>query len=164
MNCIGFIGFGLIGGSIAKALKNKMPNLKIIAYTRNPEDTNLAMKEGVVDVALTSIDRTFSEAEIIFICTPVKIMLNIMNELKPYLSSDQIVTDVGSVKSYVHQCAKEVGISDIYVGGHPMAGSEKSGYMAAYSALFFGKNYIITKTNSRHRQGEKAWIGKWGKY
>lgn len=145
MNCIGFIGFGLIGGSIAKALKNKMPNLKIIAYTRNPEDTNLAMKEGVVDVALTSIDRTFSEAEIIFICTPVKIMLNIMNELKPYLSSDHIVTDVGSVKSYVHQCAKEVGISDIYVGGHPMAGSEKSGYMAAYSALFFGKNYIITK-------------------
>lgn len=145
MNCIGFIGFGLIGGSIAKALKNKLPHLKIIAYTRNHEDTDTAVEEGVVDVALSSIDNTFSEADIIFICTPVKIILNIMNELKPYLSSNQTVTDVGSVKGYVHKCAKEVGISDIYIGGHPMAGSEKSGYMAAYSALFAGKNYIITK-------------------
>ena len=68
----GFIGLGLIGGSIARALKENVPHTKIIAYDINREALSLARKEAVVDMAADAVDGSFSECDYIFLCAPVK--------------------------------------------------------------------------------------------
>lgn len=143
-NNIAFIGFGLIAGSIAKAIKKYLPSSKIYAYTNNSPELLKGKSEGVIDIILEHIDSTLLECDIIFLCTPVEFNDKYLEEIVPFIRKDAIITDVGSTKSSIHKLAKELELEDVFIGGHPMAGSEKSGYEASDPLLLENAYYMLT--------------------
>ena len=141
----GFIGLGLIGGSLAKCLKKQDPGCRIFAYTRTPETTAAALSEGIIDGILQSPDGPFPcHCDMIFLCAPVETNISVLKSLKEHLPPDTIVTDVGSVKTPIHEAVQMLGLEKQFIGGHPMAGSEKSGYSSSNDHLFENAYYILT--------------------
>ena len=143
---IGFIGLGLIGGSIAKAIRQYYPECEIAAFTRDSETLTAAVKEAVINTACTAIDDNFKACDYIFLCAPVSFNTKYLAELLPYVHEDCIITDVGSVKTPIHREAERIGAGKYFIGGHPMAGSEKTGYAASKSMLIENAYYILTPT------------------
>ena len=143
---IGFIGFGLIGGSIARTLKIKEPDCIITAYSRSPEPLLQATTDGNVDIICTSIDSSFNRCDYIFLCTPVQYNSNYLEKLKPIISESCVITDVGSVKEYIHKAVIQLDLEKNFIGGHPMAGSEKTGYSNSSPYLLENAFYAITPT------------------
>ncbi len=143
---IGFIGLGLIGGSIAKSLKKNIEDLKITAYDVNETTLTSATAEGIVDVAATSIDERFSGCDYIFLCAPVQKNDANLAAVKAVLSESSVLTDVGSVKTNIHQHIIEAGLEKQFIGGHPMAGSERFGYQNSKASLLENAYYILTPT------------------
>lgn len=141
---IGFIGLGLIGGSIAKAIRRYYPDYKIIAFDHNKETLALATRESVIHVACTSIDNNFRGCSYIFLCAPAGYNTSYMEDLLPFLHPDLILTDVGSVKTPIHKEAEKLGLEDYFIGGHPMAGSEKSGFSNSRPLLIENAYFILT--------------------
>ena len=142
----GFIGLGLIGGSIAKALKEAEPSIRIIAYDINRESVLLARQEGIADIAADGIDEIFSACDYLFLCAPVSHNDENLSAIRRILSPDCILTDVGSVKSTTHKAVDDAGLSHQFIGGHPMAGSERTGYRNAKALLLENAYYILTPT------------------
>jgi len=143
----GFIGLGLIGGSIARALKeNKGKDAKILAYDPDRDSVSRACEDGVVDEPLSEIDDRLSDCDIVFLCAPVSVNLANAEKIKPFLSKDTILTDVGSIKGEMHRKIRELGLDDRFIGGHPMAGSERIGYANSKAIFLENAYYIITKT------------------
>ena len=142
---IGFIGLGLIGGSIAKALRRVHPEYRLIAYNRSRSSLVEAMSDGTINQATDVIDSSFAECDFIFLCMPVSVNIQCLKKLKD-LVPDTIITDVGSVKSTIHEAVRELGMEARFIGGHPMAGSEKTGYASASDRLLENAYYIITPT------------------
>ncbi|MBR2256969.1 MAG: prephenate dehydrogenase [Blautia sp.] len=144
MKTIGIIGLGLIGGSIAKTFRRVHPEFDIYAYNRSSEALANAHAEGVIDVACEENDPRFSECDVIFLCAPVEYNLAHLETLGKLLKPGAIITDVGSVKGVIHQKVNELGLEDRFIGGHPMAGSEHSGYEYATDRLLENAYYILT--------------------
>ena len=141
----GFIGLGLIGGSLAKALKRSNPSCRIMAYSRTSTTTGLALSEHAIDICCTSVsDPQFAACNCIFLCAPVDTNISALRILKDIVPPDCILTDVGSVKTDIHRAAQEMGLNGRFIGGHPMTGSEKSGFAHAQAHLFENSYYIIT--------------------
>lgn len=143
---IGFIGLGLIGGSIAKALKKNQPDLHITAYDVNKKTLHSAVEEGIVNEAVSSIDEHFSDCDYIFLCAPVQKNDANLLAVKEILSKDCILTDVGSVKTNIHEHIRAAGLEKNFIGGHPMAGSERYGYQNSKASLLENAYYILTPT------------------
>ncbi len=141
---IGFIGLGLIGGSIARAIRQYFPDYEITAFDKNKETLALATQESVIDVAATTIDDNFRQCSYLFLCAPVSYNTAYLKQIKNYLHEDCILTDVGSVKTNIHKEVKNLGIEEYFIGGHPMAGSEKSGYVNSKAMLIENAYYILT--------------------
>jgi len=140
----GFVGLGLIGGSIAKALKLANPSHTIIAYDISRDALKLAEKERIADICLTEITEVFGTCDYIFLCAPViyneENLLLIKSNLKPGC----ILTDVGSVKTSIHEKIKSLGLSKQFIGGHPMTGSERTGFLNSKASLLENAYYILT--------------------
>ena len=98
----GFIGLGLIGGSIARALKANDPECKVIVYDADKKAMSQAYEENIADVLVSDIDSRFSDCDFVFLCAPVKFNMVNVGKVKPFLREDAILTDVGSVKSGMH--------------------------------------------------------------
>lgn len=147
---IGFIGFGLIGGSIARALKKINPNYYLVAYdyhkNKPSSDLEAALNDQVLDQVTTLLSEGFPECNLVFLCAPVLSNIEYLRQLKPLLRSDCILTDVGSVKTNIHEAVKELELEEQFVGGHPMTGSEKTGYLNSYALLLENAYYILTPT------------------
>lgn len=141
---IGFIGLGLIGGSIARAIRQYFPDYEIIAFDKSKETLALATQESVIDVAATTIDDNFRQCSYIFLCAPVSYNTAYLKQIKNYLHKDCILTDVGSVKTNIHREVENLGIEEYFIGGHPMAGSEKSGYVNSRAMLIENAYFILT--------------------
>lgn len=144
---LGFIGFGLIGGSIARSIKKKKPDITVRVYTRrkNPE-LEQGIAEGVIDELLYEINEQLSTCDIIFLCAPVLKNAEFLPLLKNIVKPDCIITDVGSVKGNICEAAAENGLSRQFIGGHPMAGSEKTGYANSTDILLENAYYLLTPT------------------
>ena len=142
---LGFIGFGLIGGSIAKALKHRGANIRVLVYSRrhNP-DLVTGVKEGIINDLVYEIDDAFSSCDIVFLCAPVQTNISILPKLSEYISPECIITDVGSVKGEICRAAATYGLSSRFIGGHPMAGSEKTGYLNSSASLLENAYYLLT--------------------
>lgn len=143
---IAFIGLGLIGGSIARGIKREAPETKIMAYMRTRSKLMEAKEEAIVDVILDGIGEELSECDFIFLCTPVEYNADYLSKIQPFLKPGAIVTDVGSTKTDIHEAVIRLGMEDWFVGGHPMAGSEKTGYENSTDHLLENAYYIITPT------------------
>lgn len=144
MRTIGFIGLGLIGASVAKALKKQNPKEYIIAYDANSETLAKAKEEGVIDEAVSDGDDAFCACDYLFLASPVEVNLSYLEWFAAKRESHTILTDVGSVKGIIHRRAEELGMASRFIGGHPMAGSEKSGYAASSDRLLENAYYMIT--------------------
>ena len=141
---IGFVGLGLIGGSIAKAVRRYYPEWEIAAFDKNRETLALAVQEGTIHTACSSIDDNFRDCSYIFLCTPVAYNTAYLSQLKDLAGKDCILTDVGSVKTSIHEEVTALGMDEIFIGGHPMAGSEKTGYEYSTDHLIENAYYILT--------------------
>ena len=144
----GFIGLGLIGGSIAKALRTNLPHTKIIAFDINNDSLTLAKEEGVADIITSSIDENFSACDYIFLCAPVQKNDDNLKAVKAVLSPDCLLTDVGSVKTDIHRAILDAGLEKQFIGGHPMAGSERVGFINSKAGLLENAYYILTPTSA----------------
>ena len=153
---IGFIGFGLIGGSIARALKkvsiseSSTEHFEIIAYDYHVNRTNhdllMALHDGTIDKISKDLTADFSQCDIIFLCAPVLSNINYLQELKPIIKPSCIITDVGSVKGNIHKAVTELSLTHNFIGGHPMTGSERTGYSNSNALLLENAYYILTPT------------------
>lgn len=141
---LGFVGLGLIGGSIAKALRLAFPDITILAFDINPQALSLAAEEGTADFTTSVIDASFSRCDYIFLCAPVSENDTNLTVLKQFLSPACILTDVGSVKGGIHTHIDALGLSEQFIGGHPMAGSERFGYQNSKAGLLENAYYILT--------------------
>lgn len=151
---IGFIGLGLIGGSIAKALRRVHPEYRLIAYNRSKSSLVAAMSDGTLNQATDVIDASFADCDFIFLCMPVSVNIQCLKQLKELIPSTCVITDVGSVKATIHEAVRDLNMEDRFIGGHPMAGSEKTGYASANDRLLENAYYIITPTE--HSNPEKV--------
>lgn len=144
----GFIGLGLIGGSIAKAIREHFPESKIIAYDINKDTLKAAYEDGVATQVTDKIDSSFSTCDYIFLCAPVQKNDDNLLKVKTLLNHNCLLTDVGSVKSDIHRAIREAGLEAQFIGGHPMAGSERVGYINSKALLLQNAYYILTPTSS----------------
>ncbi len=141
----GFIGLGLIGGSLAKAIRHSWPESRIMAYTRTSKTAETALKEGAIDLICESVsDPAFSDCDLIFLCAPVQTNTEAVGRIKGILKKDALLSDVGSVKTGIHAAVKAAGLNGRFIGGHPMCGSEQSGYEFSQEHLFENSYYILT--------------------
>ena len=144
MKKIGFIGLGLIGGSIARTVRRVHPDYTILAYNRSKAALAAALSDGIIDTVCEENDPRLGECDYLFLCTPVEYNLSFLEAVRPILGKNCILTDVGSVKADIHRKVEELGLGDIFIGGHPMAGSERSGFENSTDRLLENAYYIIT--------------------
>lgn len=157
------IGLGLIGGSLAICIRKEHPEAKLIGLDADENQLNLARMLGIIDHAADSLEAEASKADLIIIATPVLAAENIIGILAGMsLKKEVIVTDTGSTKGYIcdkASCLAEKGIS--FIGGHPMAGSHKSGIGAARGILFENAFYLLAPSKDvGNEQVErlKSWL------
>ena len=121
VNTVTIIGIGLIGGSLARALKKNNAVGQIIAYDSNEDALAKAKALGVADVVTTNLEEAVKDSDIIIMCTPITVMGVLMKEMMPYLKEDAIVSDVGSTKgSVITTITDAVGfLPKRFVPAHP---------------------------------------------
>lgn len=163
-NKIAIIGVGLIGGSIGLAAKKKKLTSKVIGIGRSELSLKKALKKKAVDEI--SLDKSkVKDADLVIIATPVGKIVSLVKELIPYLKKGTIITDVGSTKREImddiHKFLPQ-GIS--FMGGHPLAGSEKNGVEFADSNLFEKSIcFLIPYNNQNATKPFKKLKSFWGK-
>ena len=140
----GFIGLGLIGGSIARALRQAHPSCRILAYDPDEASLSMAKRDSVVDFSLSDLDERLSSCDYLFLCAPVSENNSLLLKIKKYLSPSCLLTDVGSVKMPIHNQIRQAALPCPFIGGHPMAGSERTGYVNSKALLLQNAYYILT--------------------
>jgi prephenate dehydrogenase len=143
---LAILGVGLIGGSLARALRDVGHVQEIVGYGRGLGNLQRAVELGVVDRVETSLSAAVSGADMVVLATPVGTMPEMLRGIAPYLGADTIVTDVGSVKGSVAAAALSAlgAKAGCFVPGHPIAGTERSGVEASFASLFVGRRVVVT--------------------
>lgn len=142
---IGMIGLGLIGGSLAKALRRSYGDITIRAMDPDREALSTAHRDGIIDIICEDLEAVIVGIDLLFLCTPVDRVEGILVDIGKTLEPGTIVTDVGSIKGGVMESAERLLSRDVYfIGGHPMAGSENSGYGHSATHLFENAFYVLT--------------------
>lgn len=149
---IGFIGLGLIGGSIAKAIRYYYPDTRIIAHTRSQATIDYALNEQIIDIACDQVDARFSECDYIFLCAPVEANASYLEILKPLIQPGCILTDVGSTKTDIHTHVADLGLEGQFIGGHPMGRFRKNRYCQCQTASS-GKCLLYCYSNFKGSKG-----------
>jgi len=147
------VGVGLIGGSLSKAVKERKLVGEVLGVGRNEDRLKHAKEESIIDKYSARVDETLGEADLVVVATPVGIIVDQIREIIPFLGKGSIITDVGSVKKkLVEDVEKFFPESLNFVGGHPIAGTENSGFEASFSTLFEGRKCILTpvETTNQH--------------
>lgn len=140
---IGILGLGLIGGSLGLDLRSQGHH--VLGVSRRESTCQRAVALGSVDQASVDIS-LLTEAEVVFICTPIGLIIPTFEQLMAHLPSNTVITDVGSVKTPIVQAIAPLW--DNFIGGHPMAGRTDSGIEAAIPNLFEKKPYVLTPTET----------------
>ena len=137
-------GLGLIGGSIAKRLKEKHgKKYTVYALTKDKDDIKNALFDGAIDKGFTEIlPNDFFDFDMVILCVPPNIIAKTAKALIPHFPKNTVYTDVGSIKSEIAEEMRTLPVT--YVGGHPMAGTEKKGYMHSFPHLFENAYYFLT--------------------
>ncbi len=155
---------GLIGGSVALALKKAGYVAHIVGVGRTEKSLQTALDLGAIDSAETNIGNALGAADLVLIAVPVAQTKTILQSIQPHLKANTVITDAGSTKGDVLAVAREVLGAQFsqFVGGHPIAGAEKSGVTAASADLFVGKNVVLTpapETNIHAvRRATELWV------
>jgi prephenate dehydrogenase len=142
------VGLGLLGGSAARGARARGLAREIVAVGRRAEGLAPALEDGTVDRATTDLVDGVGDADLVLLATPVSTLPGLLSEVWRAVDADAILSDVGSTKRAIVSAAERLASSRAlaFVGGHPMAGSEQSGYAGARADLFAGATVILTPT------------------
>ncbi len=151
-----FLGLGLIGGSLAKAIHEFLPDTLIKACDIDQSALQAALKEEIIREAFASPNASFCDCDYLFLCTPVSVNLENLKVLIPFLAPETILTDVGSVKSPIQRKIEQLGLERRFIGGHPMTGSERYGYLNSNASLLENAYYILTPSPAVDTKSVKA--------
>jgi len=140
------IGVGLIGGSLARALKQAGEVGEVVGCGRGEDNLRAAVRLGVVDRYDTDPARAVAGADVVVVAVPLGAMESVLRVIVPHLAPEAVVTDVGSAKGSVVADVERIygGIPPHFVPGHPIAGTEKSGVDASFATLFQRRRVILT--------------------
>jgi len=152
---IAVVGLGLIGASLCRALRERLPDMGIVGITRRVETADRAMHDGICDLAGTTPD-LLRHVDLAVLCTPVDAMAYWLDQCARYPTL--LVTDTGSTKQWVTDQASRRFERARFLGGHPMAGREQSGYDAAETSLFDGCTWVITPTSTEQLDTFAPWL------
>lgn len=154
---IAVAGLGLMGGSLALAVKKKNLAARVIGLSRRESTVKKALDMGIVDEACTQPSAFLSQADFIFVSVPVRLTWNVVRNMLPYMKKNAIISDLGSTKEQVvremEEGLKNTGVH--FVGGHPLCGSDKSGVEFSNPRLYDGAAYILTPAKNTHRTAFK---------
>ena len=146
-NKITIIGLGLIGGSLASALKISGEVEEIVGIEKNQKTIQFALDNNIIDFGFSNIDDSIGDSDVIVIATYVDKIAEIARELSKLVSKKTVITDVGSVKGSIINKINNFELTDFrFVGSHPIAGKENSGIKYSDRNLFTDKICIITPT------------------
>ncbi|MCB9757872.1 MAG: prephenate dehydrogenase/arogenate dehydrogenase family protein [Candidatus Omnitrophica bacterium] len=158
------IGLGLIGGSLAKAIKDNRLAKEIVGLSQGQQTLTTALKEGIIDQGYHDISKAVANADLVVLATPVGAITGMLSSIGPHLRRGCIVTDVGSSKQLIVAAAQKYLPNNVYfVGSHPLAGSEKSGVANAHAELFKNATCIMTPTDETHRMARDRVKSLWAK-
>ena len=134
--CISILGLGLMGASLAMALRKRGYAGRLVAYARREETRREAQELGIVDAAHAAPEAAVQEATLAVLCAPIRSCAELAAAIAPALQPGALVTDVGSTKGWI--CRQMAGVlpKGVFVGSHPIAGSEKQGLQAASADLY----------------------------
>ncbi len=149
-NRVAILGLGLIGGSLALALKRAAAVSEIVAWGRDQQRLDKAVEMGIVDRATTDMSAAIAGADVIVIATPLGTMSAVFDQLVPVLPSDVIITDVGSAKVRLIELARSRLNEQFcrFVPAHPVAGAEHSGFEAATVDLYEKRRVVLTPVSA----------------
>ena len=165
INKITIIGVGLIGGSLAKAIKENNLAKVVFGYGRDLNRLEKAKKANVIDQFSTNLKDAINDSDIVIIATPVGSFKEILIEIKPFLTSKIVISDVGSTKTNIASIVSQTlgDYSNYFIPAHPIAGKEKSGFEASESNLFNNRKVIITPLETSSTDSinliQKMWEG-----
>ncbi len=143
------IGVGLIGGSLARAARERGLVSRFVGAGRRVENLEKALALGVVDRIESDHKKAVRGSDLIVVCTPVQAAAGVVREILPAMEPGAILTDVGSVKAPFVRAVEEMALGGVrFVGGHPIAGTEHSGVEASFAALYEDHRVILTPTPS----------------
>lgn len=139
------VGLGLIGGSLGLALRRRAGLERVVGYDVDLKMTDAALALGAVDKGALSLQEATAGADVVFLCTPLSAIVPVAREIASMLSPGAILSDVGSTKAQITTAVTKLMPPDVcFVGGHPMAGSERGGIMSADPYLFENAVYVLT--------------------
>ena len=142
---ITLIGVGLLGGSVGLAARERGVTGRVTGLVRRAESLEECVAVGAVDDATLDLPEAVADAGLVILCTPVGGMSNLAKQIQPYLATDAIITDVGSVKRPVVAAVEPV--LPRFIGSHPLCGSEKTGVAHARADLLGGAVCAVTPTD-----------------
>ncbi len=144
---LAIIGVGLIGGSLARVLREKGEVGEVVGIGRGAENLRKGVELGVIDRYFHDPAEGVKDADLVFLATPVCSIVDVTAAIAPHLAPGAVVTDGGSVKEgLVAACEALMPPGVHFVGGHPIAGTEKSGVEASFATLYQGRRCILTPT------------------
>ena len=166
MKSVVIIGLGLMGGSVAKALKNKNPNIFIEAFDHNESALDLALDVGIIDQKLSNLEQINNldqnSVDIIIIAVPVIESLQVYDAIKSLFNSNITITDTASAKLLISNYLEDKYSSPAnIILSHPMAGSHNTGVGYADEAMFNNKKVLITELNNTNQASEQKVSGLW---
>jgi prephenate dehydrogenase len=147
------VGLGLMGGSLALALKGKAQ--QIIGVDRHAATRQQALAEDAVDLAVKDLAAGVAEADLVILATPVRAIVRILHELPRLRPDGCLVLDLGSTKLAINEAMSALPEEFAAIGGHPMCGKETAGYGAADPNLYRDKTFILTR-NTRSTEAIEA--------
>jgi prephenate dehydrogenase len=160
---LAIVGVGLLGGSVAKAARARGLASEIVGIGRNAVRLEEARRDGALDVVTTDVAAGVRDADLVILAAPVGVILTLLLDVFRGGGTDTIVTDVGSTKAGIVAAAERLarGHPVRFVGSHPMAGSEQSGYAHAREDLFHGATVIVTPTEASDPAAVKTVTALW---
>ena len=142
------VGVGLIGGSLARALREQGYCHHIVGCSRKADNLERAVELGVIDSYETNLAKAVTDADMVVVCVPMGAMGAVFRAIRSHLAADAVVTDAGSSKRSVIEAAQQAfdGLPPFLVPGHPIAGTERTGVDASFASLYRGRKVILTPT------------------
>lgn len=147
MNHLAILGPGLLGGSLALAVRARAPRCRVTVWARREAAAQAALQAGICDDASTDLARVLRGADTVVFCVPIGVMPGLAQQAVPFIEPGALVTDVGSVKAPVVEALAPIFAQagrGRFIGSHPMAGSEQAGLEAASAELFEGSVALLT--------------------
>ena len=154
---ISIVGLGLLGGSWGLALKQQGFPGRVVGYARRAETREQALASGAIDEGFADANVAVQGADLVILATPVGVILDHLQHLRPHLEPRALITDVGSTKAIICRKAGEFFSGEpLFLGGHPMAGKERSGLENADARLFENARYVLTPLRQEQLADERV--------